>query len=451
MACASGVAWPAWAAPVAGQIQLVKGQVFVLDGQSKVVADVEGKRERKVAPGAPFYVGETVVTRDGGRVKLQFVEGGNELVLGANTSLLIQRAGTDAAHAGTTLDLARGEVRANVNRKYSGEGNETFEVKTKNAVAGVRGTIFVTRFDLKSNKSEVATLRGAVHVASMGPGGAMSAGVMVKPGQFTETSPETKSMAVKPLASNPGLKDAVSRLDDGTDHPDKGEAKSDVKGDGAKSDAAKNEAGKNDNPKNDSGAKADADGPKGDGSKGDGSAKNESAKNEPAKNEPAKNESAKGDRNNGTGASVASGDDGRKPDDGAKPGDGGKRSSTGAAAQGPIARMDTKPDQDAPPPAPLGREPVQMGNRGSDASRSPASMGGPITAMPMMGSAATGDAKGTMAGPAAGPLMIGVGPPKEPLPTPPTFVLPPSIPRTPPAAAAAAAGTDAKVRIKFPQ
>lgn len=217
-------AMPAWAAPPAGQVQLVKGEVYILDGQSKVVADTAGKRSRKVAPGAPFYVGETIVTKSDGRVKLVFVENGdkgqNELVLGSNTSLLVQRASTDPLKGGTTLDLARGEVRAKVNRKYSGQGDDTFEVKTRNAVAGVRGTIFVTRFDLKSQKSDIATVEGKVAVRSL-LAGANAAFVEVKPGQFTSAGPDAaKPLAVKPLAANPELNQAVQSLDDSRPAPE---------------------------------------------------------------------------------------------------------------------------------------------------------------------------------------------------------------------------------------
>src|SRR5690349_8489693 len=77
------------AGDAAGKILLVKGQVFILDAKSHVVADPEGKRGRSTQPGQPFYVGETIQTRADGRVKIQFKEGGNEVVLGAETSLLV--------------------------------------------------------------------------------------------------------------------------------------------------------------------------------------------------------------------------------------------------------------------------------------------------------------------------------------------------------------------------
>ncbi|MEO5666620.1 MAG: hypothetical protein ABIR96_01040, partial [Bdellovibrionota bacterium] len=67
----------------AGKIMLVKGDVFILGAKDKsVVADPLGKRGRNTQKGSSFFEGETVQTKDGARVKLLFVEGGNEIVLG---------------------------------------------------------------------------------------------------------------------------------------------------------------------------------------------------------------------------------------------------------------------------------------------------------------------------------------------------------------------------------
>jgi len=223
--------------------------------------------------------------------------------------------------AGTTLDLARGEVRANVNRKYSGQSGETFEVKTKNAVAGVRGTVFVTRFDAKLGKSEIATIKGAVEVRNA-LGGANMAAVMVKPGQFTESGPQTKTLAVKPLASNLELKDAVQRLDDSSPN-------------------------------------AVHDGPQGDDPKAapaDGSPKASADKGSPK----------------------ASDDKGSQP----------------AAA---VVKNDAKSDKDAPPPAPLGREPVKQDSKSAgEGGRMPSSVAG-MPSKPGEAPAA-GSARGLMRG-----------------------------------------------------
>jgi hypothetical protein len=192
----------------AGDIVLVKGDVFILDKNSKVVADPQGKRGRSTVVGQPFFVGETIQTKSGARVKLKFLEGGNEVVLGSETSLLIERAsnGSDGKK-GTTLNLAKGEVRSDVKTKYSGQGGESYEVKTNNAVAGVRGTVFMMALNVKTGLTSLATSEGKVAFSAVNPAtGKMSAPVIVPAGQFsmasaTGAAPE----APQSLSKNPEL------------------------------------------------------------------------------------------------------------------------------------------------------------------------------------------------------------------------------------------------------
>ncbi len=170
--------------PEAGRIVLVKGDVFILSAKDKsVVADPSGKRGRSTQKGSLFFEGETIQTKDGARVKLLFLEGGNEIVLGSNTSLVVERAG--ASKAGTELSLNQGTVRSTVNRKYSGQGGDIFEVKTPNSVAGVRGTVFNVAYDSKKNTTQVFTERGSVAVVNVGAG-AKGKPILVNAGMFSE-------------------------------------------------------------------------------------------------------------------------------------------------------------------------------------------------------------------------------------------------------------------------
>jgi hypothetical protein len=217
--------WARAAAP-AGTIELSKGGVFILDSSAKVVADPEGKRARTTKPGAPFYVGETIQTKSDGRVKLKFAEGGNEVVLGSGTTLVIRKAGTGSGPSGTDLALEQGQLRSNVKRRYSGEDGDTYEVRTRNAVAGVRGTIFVASFDAAKGVSAIITEKGLVSVASIKtvapPAGAganaapsveLGAPIAVSPGQVTTVEGARPPAAPAPLASKPELKQMVESLD----------------------------------------------------------------------------------------------------------------------------------------------------------------------------------------------------------------------------------------------
>jgi len=231
------------AAVPAGTIELAKGGVFILDAAARVVADPEGKRGRTTKSGAPFYVGETVQTKADGRVKLKFVEGGNEVVLGSGTTLVIRKAGTNEK-PGTDLALQQGQVRANVNRKYSGESGDTYEIRTRNAVAGVRGTVFAASFDPKTAVTAVVTERGLVTVAAVkmstgsvgavpvnspgsapGVGGAASGGAasapveersaptLVSPGEVSTVSGSKPPSAPAPLSSRPEIKKMVESIE----------------------------------------------------------------------------------------------------------------------------------------------------------------------------------------------------------------------------------------------
>jgi hypothetical protein len=156
----------AWAAAKeAGKISMIKGDVLILNNKQQIVADPQGKRGRRTAVDAPFFEGETVQTKANARVKLVFHEGGNEVVLGSDTSLVITRAGTQSP--GTQLSLNKGTIRSQVLRKYSGIGDDVFEVKTPNSVAGVRGTIFQVNFDINTAKTLVYTETGVVAVRSL--------------------------------------------------------------------------------------------------------------------------------------------------------------------------------------------------------------------------------------------------------------------------------------------
>ncbi|MBS1982531.1 MAG: FecR domain-containing protein [Bdellovibrionales bacterium] len=231
----------------AGTIKLIKGEVMVQDATAKIVGDTSGKRSRTLQTGAPFYVGETIITKADGRVKIEFVEGKNEIVLGTNTSLLIERASTDPLKStGTSLSLARGEVRSTVNQKYSGKGTDVYEVKTPNAVAGVRGTIFLARFNPKTFHSEVATERGLVAVRNVGAGAGVGGApreVFVKPGEFTSAAGSKAVTPPAPISSNKDLESAVKSMA-GSGESDSGKKNLGVEGGDTKGEANKGDEAK---------------------------------------------------------------------------------------------------------------------------------------------------------------------------------------------------------------
>lgn len=148
-----------WCAEMVGTISKVKGNVmFFLN-----------EKGRKAKEGAKFFIGDTVITGPDGRVKLRFNEGGpdgkNEVVVGASSRFLIEKSiAANKKSIGSRLSLERGSLRATVRKKYSGKGEDIFEIRTPNAVAGVRGTIFLMNYDADTRISTLLTKQGIVSI-----------------------------------------------------------------------------------------------------------------------------------------------------------------------------------------------------------------------------------------------------------------------------------------------
>lgn len=202
-----------------------------------------------------------------------------------------------------TLNVVYGKVRATVEQKYDGEKNK-FHIKTPAAVAGVRGTDFLTSYSAKTRETKIITFEGKVAVGLPGPGGQIMNPVFVTPGQMTTTTqgapptppvsvPAEEFNKVKSDSQAEPAKNETTKTDSAAPQKEeKGEdkkedaAKSDAAADdGSKKDAAQNEEPKSEEPKKEDTAKKDE--PK----KEDTAKKEESAKrDEPAKKETAQTE-----------------------------------------------------------------------------------------------------------------------------------------------------------------
>ncbi len=148
-------------------------------------------------------------------------EGSNEVVLGSGTRLLIERVGSQArgGSSGTSLSLREGQVRSVVKKKYTGVAGDVFEVKTPNAVAGVRGTVFLVAFDQKKFRSLLATEDGAVIWRSQGKE------LLVAKGKFSTVTGKD-ILPATPLESNPGVNSELEdfkQQDVSTESPEQGE------------------------------------------------------------------------------------------------------------------------------------------------------------------------------------------------------------------------------------
>jgi hypothetical protein len=145
-----------------GSFSAVRGFVSVVSGGNGFA--------KNVSEGDQVYAGDTVITGQNGRVRIVFPEAGrdaqpNVVVLSASSRMLVKRAGDGVSDKGAEMALQEGSVRANVKKNYyQGTGRDIFEIKTPNAVAGVRGTQFMVEYNFHKQQSFVATFEGNVVV-----------------------------------------------------------------------------------------------------------------------------------------------------------------------------------------------------------------------------------------------------------------------------------------------
>jgi hypothetical protein len=159
-ALVAAAALAARAAPTAPRVPSA-GTITFLDGEASRLA---GGRSARLEKGAAIFQGDVIETARRTRVELTLADR-SVLRLGP-----LSRVELDAAAFGKGADDRRvsarlrvGNVWAHVTRALGGEAR--FEVKTENAVAGVRGTTF--RVDASKDKSCVVKVyAGSVAVAA---------------------------------------------------------------------------------------------------------------------------------------------------------------------------------------------------------------------------------------------------------------------------------------------
>ena len=251
-----------------GKFKVVKGDVSYKQ-KSK-------KKFRKAKINKTICQGDTVKTAANSRAKVVMADQ-NEINISPETELLIEvyKKGQKAV-----LNVINGKVRSNVKQKYKDSKQSHYRVKTKSAVAGVRGTEFMASYNSSTNQSKVVTFEGEVNVGRI-QGGKVVGRVSVKPGQFTSNSPgqdphpakEVPPAELAQMDRETNVGDAADRGAQkgpaSTQPEDQDDQDSDKGGD----DKSKNKPGKK--PNNDGANSSDGDGPaadKGNGSEGKGNA-----------------------------------------------------------------------------------------------------------------------------------------------------------------------------------
>lgn len=121
--------------------------------------------EVRVTKGARVHEKDQIRTRLRGHVKIVF-DDGNITNIKPSTEIIVEEYEMGKSKK-AILDLIKGKVRSKVKQKYNGKSS-FFQVKTKSAVAGVRGTDFVVEYSEKSRQiTKVTTLKGEVRFGGL--------------------------------------------------------------------------------------------------------------------------------------------------------------------------------------------------------------------------------------------------------------------------------------------
>lgn len=165
------------------EAQNVHGVLRVVKGDVQVKSGKDGSTS-KARLGSQVYPKDTIITGKDARAKIVMVDN-NEINVSPESQIEIQNYEFDpnAGKKEVLLNVIYGKVRSKVEQKYDGKTSK-FQIKTPSAVAGVRGTDFMTSFDRGSRSSQITTFHGKVEFGTPGPGGTIANPVMVSPGQM---------------------------------------------------------------------------------------------------------------------------------------------------------------------------------------------------------------------------------------------------------------------------
>lgn len=159
-----------------GLLVIVKGQVQIAKSKAQpVVAKVGGK----------IFPQDTVITGKDSRAKI-VMNDRNIINVLPETRLRIDSYISNLKEKNVRLSLIEGKVRTNVEQKYDDTDNR-FEIKTPSAVAGVRGTQFMTGYQKSTDMTTVTTFHGEVIFRGLDAiSNKMSDAVFVKKGETSE-------------------------------------------------------------------------------------------------------------------------------------------------------------------------------------------------------------------------------------------------------------------------
>ncbi len=120
----------------------------------------------KASPGMELHERDTLQTEKDGKVQVEFKDG--NLVQVQNDSMVkIDQYEMVEEKRKAVINLLKGQIRSQVKQKYNGQ-TTSYQIRTKTAVAGVRGTDFVASYkEGEKVETEIKTLEGRVVLANL--------------------------------------------------------------------------------------------------------------------------------------------------------------------------------------------------------------------------------------------------------------------------------------------
>lgn len=160
----------------------ISGTMMVVKGDVKVTSAKSGKTD-PAKVGTKVYSGDTIASAADSRAKIVMSDK-NVINISPDSKITIEKYENSEKGRNVELKVDYGKVRASVEQKYDGEKNK-FNIRTPTAVAGVRGTDFVTGFNRATGQTRIVTFTGVVAAGQAGPGGQILNAVFVRPGMAT--------------------------------------------------------------------------------------------------------------------------------------------------------------------------------------------------------------------------------------------------------------------------
>lgn len=422
--------------------QALQGVFMVVKGDVKVIS-TDGKSEAAKV-GKKVSSGDTIQSGPDSRAKIVMADK-NVINISPDSKIVIEKYENDGKDKkNVELKVEYGKIRASVEEKYDGEKSK-FNIKTPSAVAGVRGTDFLTGYSPSTKVTQVVTFNGTVAVGKPGPGGTIQNAVFVKQGQMTSASANGSPDSPKAVP-----KEELSKMNSDTkaetsknDSPKDGSSNSEKKSDEKKEEESKDESKKEENkksdekkeePKKEESLKDDSkkeDGKKSDEKKSDEKKnqdpkKEEMKKDDPKKEEPKKEEPKKeSSTNKDTNGSNSNKESSPKKEGTANSNPSGSNNNSPKTEGGGLAGGGSAPTPNGSAPG------SSNGPSGSPTnSPAPAAPRSPASIMPPMGMININDLPTAPSGgaipkmPVAGPIVPVVIPPAAVAPTIPVYIPP---------------------------